>query len=653
MSQRYFVLVVAFLVIASSSFAQNDPVLFTVEQSPVNLSEFKYIYSKTNGDKADFSEASLKEYLDLYVKFKLKVQRAREMQLDTIPTLIRELEGYRKQLANSYLVDKQVTERLVKEAFERSQSDIDISHIMMALPKGGAAKDTLAAFKKIQAAQALLKSGKTFEEVAKEVSEDNRSKDNGGRMGYVTAMLPNGFYSLESAAYDTKAGQVSSPIRTNAGYHLIKVNQRRTARGEVEISHILLRTDAKKNDEAAVKTRIDSVYQALNAGADFKALAQQLSQDKKSAGRGGHIGFFGINRYEKSFENAAFGLAKDGDISEPVKTSVGWHILQRVSKRDQSSYEIARRRLQAKIQASDRYELAKKAMIKRIKKENSYKRNEATWKAFTDTLSKAFLTYQWKPVKGQGQEVLFTLGDQQKYLANQFATFCQRAARQRLRAGRNTPPIEVANTLYDAFVEENCIKYEESQLEAKYPEFKALMREYREGILLFEATKMQVWDKASQDSMGLVNFHETVKDKYMWDERAKVSVYTLNTSEKIASKIRKQVKKKSGAKLQKKLNKYQDKIAVQEQTLEKDDPMFDGKTPTKGMVSDAKVNPNNKSVRFLKVEEILPKTHKSIDEARGYIIADYQDHLEKEWVKTLEDSYKVNIDYKVLDSIVK
>ncbi|HNE28600.1 MAG TPA: peptidylprolyl isomerase, partial [Saprospiraceae bacterium] len=205
-----------FLFLAGSALAQDtNPVLFTVKGNPVRVDEFKYIYAKTNQDKADFSEASLREYLDLYIKFKLKVQKARDMRLDTVSATKTELDGYRRQLANSYLVDKEVTDKLVREAYDRMQQDADISHIFIACDRNASAKDTLAAYKRAQNILKLVRSGKDFEQMAIDSSMDKTVKENRGNLGYVNAMLPDGYYEMEKAVYAAKPGDIVGPVRSN------------------------------------------------------------------------------------------------------------------------------------------------------------------------------------------------------------------------------------------------------------------------------------------------------------------------------------------------------------------------------------------------------------------------------------------------------
>jgi len=661
MSKRFILAFVATIAILffgfQNSFAQaNDPVLFSVEGNPVYLSEFEYIYTKTNGDRATFTEKSLNEYLDLYVKFKLKVERAKEMKLDTIPVLQQELEGYRKQLANSYLVDKEVTERLVKEAYDRSLKDIDISHIMIVVPPTATPKDTLAAFKKINILKTAIDGGADFAKVAAEKSDDKSAKTNGGNLGYLTAMLPDGFYEFETAAYSLKKGQ-SKVAKSAAGYHIIKMNGSRAARGEVEAAHILIRKDPKDKG-AAAKVRIDSIYAALQAGAEFETLARAQSQDNLSASKGGNIGFFGINKYERSFEDAAFGLANDGEYSATIETQAGWHIIKRLRKKPMESFEIAKRKLQPKVQKDSRYEMAKVSMLKRIKKEANFTENEKAYNMFASLVGDEYMTHRWKPGYKNATDVLFSLGAENKYTVGDFEAFSQKNSRDRLRIGRSKSKLEVIEILYDKYVSETLMQYEEQQLDKKYPEFKALMREYEEGILLFEATKILVWDKASQDSVGLEQYFakHKKKRKYFWNERAEVSFYKLKKEEiKCLPKVRRYAKKKTPKKTLNKYNKdgkniLSHRIEILEQGKNK---VVNDLPWKKGSISATEINKRDLSHNFLKIEKILPASPKTLKEARGYVVADYQDHLEREWVKELKKTYDVQINNEVFQTLIK
>ncbi|MCI5081712.1 MAG: peptidylprolyl isomerase [Saprospiraceae bacterium] len=645
-----FVFVAPFMTHAQS----DDPVLFTVEGNPVHISEFKYIYNKTNGQNADYSKKSVEEYLDLYVQFKLKVQKAKEMQLDTIPQLKSELEGYRRQLADSYLIDKEVTEKLIKEVYERSKEDVDISQIFFQVPNNASEAQEKAAYDKAVAAKKRLDAGEDFATVAKEVSEDRSAPQTGGRIGFVTALFPNGFYPLETAAYSQETGAISDPIRTNAGYHILKVHGRRPARGEMEAAHILIRS--KDKGEEAAKQMIDSIYQVLQKEDNFEDLARRHSEDKRSARNGGSIGFFGINKYDRVFEDAAFSLEKDGQYTKPVKTAVGWHIIKRISKKGLQPYNIERSRIRRLVEKDMRYQEAQDAMLADIKKEANFTEYPEPLKMFIDSLPDTFTTFKWRAEKDAPKDVIFTLG-KKKVTIDDYSDYLAKSQRERLRLGRTLKDIDkVAMHLYDSFVKEQSMKFEEARLEEKYPEFKALMREYEEGILLFEATKIKVWDKASQDTAGLEKFYETIKGKYRWDKRAVVDEYRVNSSaEALVSEIAAFAANNSAEAVRTKYNTPEKVVVVvNEKTYEKGrNNTLDAMEWKVGEVSEPTSKGPGKFTSFLKIKELLSPADKTLAEARGYVVADYQDLLNTEWVEKLKKEYKVKINEKVLKDLIQ
>jgi peptidyl-prolyl cis-trans isomerase SurA len=652
-------LLFSFLVLTASFLkAQNsDPVLFTVGGKPVTASEFKYIYGKTNGEKADFSQKSIEEYLSLYVKFKRKVLRAHDMKLDTIESLKNELAGYRQQLANTYLVDKEVTETLIKEAYERSRQDVEFSHILIGLSRNATPKDTAEAYQKALDVKKRLDKGENFDTVAREVSNDQTVKSNGGYIGWVNAMLPNGFYRVESALYNTPKGKITNPVRSDLGYHILFIKDWRPARGEMEVAHIM----ALGGENAMIKSRfhIDSAMIDFKTTGNFEETARKFSDDKMTAPKGGYIGWFGIGQYEPAFENAAFELEKDGDVSGIIQTSVGWHIIKRISRKSAEAFDNAKRRLKPKIQKDSRYELANQAMLVRIKREGEFKEETANLEAFAKTLNEDFVTYKWKAPEGDAKSKtkLFGFKGGQDFNLGDFTDFLGNNSRKRLGYPQGMDLNVAVQNLYKDFVQESCMKYEERQLDTKYPEFKSLMREYEEGILLFEATKLSVWDKASQDSAGLFNFHKMQADKYKWDTRAETSIYALkeDAKDKIED-IQKLARKKAALKVLSKFNKDGKEILTfQNKTVEKGkNKIVDAMTWAVGETSPVEIDKRNgNALTFIKIEKIIPPTIKTLQEARGYVVADYQEFLEKKWMDELEKKYPVEINKEVLSGLAK
>ena len=650
-----FLLFVIFGLLTLVLPAQNngkDPVLFKVADNPVHVSEFKYIYSKTNGEKANFSENSLQEYLDLYTKFKLKVQKARDMKIDTIPRLIKELAGYRKQLADSYLINKEVTEKLVREAYDRKLEEVDFSHILFQLNANAGPKDTLVAYKFAKDAKNRIENGADFAEIAMEVSDDPSAKNNGGRIGYLPVLFPNGFYPLESAAYAMQPGQVSDPVRTNMGYHLVKVHDRRPARGEIEASHILIRID--KNNPEASKNRIDSIYQVLQNGADFAALAKNISEDGRSKPNGGYLGFFGVGQYETKFEDAAFGIHADNQYSQPFQSSLGWHVIKRISHRGIQPYNVEKRRLEANVKNDGRFENAKAEVLEQIKSDGHFREYPEELDRFVQILNDTFLTFRWKPPQGLSNGPLFEMTDYRAGV-NDFVQFLRNASRKRMTYARSGDVKYVANRLYGEFVAERCFQYEEAKLEEKYPDFKALMREYEEGILLFEVTKMLVWDRASEDSIGLQKFFESIPGKYRWNERAVVTVYKLDSEQEgRINELESFARSNPLNAVLEKFNTGEEILIAEEVKMEKGRNMELNKLDWKtGATSNVRNNPKGKYLEFMKIEKIIPAGDKTLGEAKGYVIADYQDYLEKKWIEDLQAEYKIKIDKKVFETLIE
>jgi peptidyl-prolyl cis-trans isomerase SurA len=626
---KKLICVMALAIIAIKSFGQQDPILFTVHGTPVHLSEFNYIYTK----------------------FKMKVARAKDMKLDTIPALRDELAGYRRQLSDSYLTDKEVTEKLMKEAHDRMLKDRRASHILVSIRM----MDTAEAFKIISNVKAKLDKGENFEQECWIHSQDTFTRRKGGDVGFITGMLPDGFYELETAIATLPIGKHSGIIRSPLGYHVLKVTEERPARGEIEVAHILIRKTKEGIVQPDAKAKADSIYARLLAGEPFETMAIKHSDDGQSASRNGYLGFFGIGRYELAFEDAAFSIPNNGGLSQVVETTVGWHVIKRLSKKEIEPYETMKTRLKARVQNDSRYEIAKKAMIARIKKENTFTENQANLAEYISGLDSTFLTYAWRNSSKVPNGDLFKIGNMPR-TANDFATYLFANANRRLSYAVevNNDLGKITRKMYSEFIDESAMAFEESQLENKYSDFKNLMREYEEGILLFEAIKMNVWDKASQDTIGLEKFHNTRKDKYMWDERARVITYSVLDSVKAQlADMRKFAAKKSPQDVLKKFNKKKEVITFSEETYEKGKNKAIEALAWKEGEMTADVQNPDKSWSFMKIEKVMPKMQKTLKEARGYVVADYQEFLEKQWMDDLAKAYKVDINQSVLKSIIK
>lgn len=645
MKIRLFFGIVFWMVFGFILRAQDGKdILMTVGKTPVTVDEFRYIYEKNNNTQADYSEQSLKEYLELFKKFKLKVEKARQLKLDTLPELKRELAGYRKQLASTYLMDKEVTEMLLRELYSRTQTDVAFKHIFIPMNDKAGKEARDAARLKMLDIKSKIVGGMSFEEVAEKFSEDQLTSSKGGDMGYHTAKLPDGFYELETAIYTTPKGKVSDIVESKIGLHLVKVVEGRPARGKISVSQILL--------PASQKEIADSLYNELINGAQFRDLVKAFSVDKNTVKGGGRLSPFGINTYDPAFEDAAFALDKVNKYSKPVLTKAGWHIIMFNEKVKPDSFEIFARRMKSQISKDQRFDVAKTQLVNDIKSTSQFSENRSELNRFVTQLDEDFYTYKWSPGSAITSNTLMTLGDQ-SYSVNDFADFCRKNTTTRLSYSKEKNLSELVDDLFEEYVRAKALEYEESRLELKYEDFRHLMREYEEGILLFEATKVHVWDRANQDTVGLVAFHVQNTDRYIKKEAALLQDFVLTgVGEKTARKIHKSAKKMDATRLITKFNKKENVISYLEKEIDKDDKSVQGLSWEMDFVGDLQ-SENNSDWSFSKISQIFPSRPKSLSEARGFIVADYQEFLEKQWMKELETEFKVDVNHQVLNALMK
>lgn len=653
-SFKHLLFLVLILATAGLSAQKDSDVLFTVADKAVTVGEFKYIYGKTNGDEVGYNEESVREYLDLYERFKLKVARAQAMGLDTVVALQKELEGYRRQLAENYLVDRQVTDRLVEQLHQRSQQDIEFSHILFQFKGNPSPADTASLFNQAQALKARLTAGNFADEAMKN-SQDKFSAPKGGKIGYITAPFPKGMHRLEAALYTASANEVVGPVRTALGYHLAIKTAVREARGETEIAHILVRKPkGTKLGSLPIPAQLQAAQKMLTNGDDFAEVAARVSEDGKTKDKAGYLGFIGINRYEPSFENAAFSLSEDGQVSDIIESSVGFHLIRRISAKGIQPLEDVRPLLESKVKADGRFEDAKRQMLQDIRVKANVQENKAVFGRYAASLvDSSFLSFRWKPVKTGIATPLLSVGKDYKVGLDQFQEYLRKNSRQRVSMGRGSNSSTVASNLYETWINEQLMAYAESRLEVDFPEFAALMREYREGILLFEATKIEVWDKASEDTTGLKQFFAMHRNDYKWEERATVTRYVVRAKSGVDINEIYAFAAENG--MDATLNKFgRANIDASADDFELSRlkeignlmPKVGSRTPVS--------NDMRKGVAtFSKVEALLPARNKELREARGYVIADYQDQLELEWVEKLRKQFPVKINKKVLNKLIK
>lgn len=661
---RNWFLYLVFIIMASGASAQQsqDPVLLTVSGEEVPLSEFLRIYNKNNLKGEPASREALEEYLELYINFKLKVKEAIDLQMDTIPSFREELAGYRKQLAEPYLTDKVVDDFLLKEAWERMQYDIRASHILVRIPADASPEDTLTAYKKISEIRNRILKGEDFGKLAMEESEDPSARDreasrmhpalkgNRGDLGFFTAL--DMVYPFETAAYNTKLGEVSPIVKTDYGYHIIKITARQPAMGRVRVAHIFGRfpQDPSEGDSLDAYKKIQEAYSKLLTGASFDSIVELYSDDKGSAKKGGQLSWFGSNRMVPEFIVAVSALKEIDQISEPVRTEYGWHIIKMLERQPIGSLQEEELSLRKRIQKDARAERSKTSFVKKVKEQYGFKEYPTVLEPFTSVVTDSIFLKQWDPALAKGLNgILFVLGES-TYTQKHFTQYLDETQRNR------TPmPIkDYVKSMYEDFVAAKCIEYKDNRLEKEFEDFRALMQEYHDGILLFELTDNKVWSKAIRDTSGLEVFFASHRSDYMWGERLDATIYKVKDPSlegKILKKAATALKKDQSHQfaMAKILKKNPGAVSADRHKYSRGDHAFiDGVEWKNGLTA---VKDFQGERTFATIHQVLPPEPKRIEECRGLVTADYQNFLEKEWIRELRNKYPVHVNPQAFSHI--
>ena len=614
-------------------------VLFTVGNQSITTEEFKAVYEKNKGVGAALDPKTPEEYLELYINFKLKIAEAYEQQRDTATEFKNEFGGYRAQLAKPYLSDQGAEDELVNQAFSRMQEEVRAAHIMIALEANALPSDTLKAYRQLLDLRKSILSGKTkFENAARETSADTWSAKNGGDLGYFTAF--NMVYPFESAAYELEVGDLSMPVRSQYGYHLVKLLDRRSASGIVRVRHIFFASNGKSSlqEQQRAERSANEIYTRLEGGEDFISLLE-FSEDRKTKDAMGELPEFGINKMMPAFEEAAFSLEAPGDYSAPVETSIGWHVIQLIEKKPLASFEELQSELKKKVKRDTRSRVGATRFMKRLKSEYDFAIDER-WLGRTMNLvdKNAFGTGTWEIPTLSRDRVVATFANEKIY-QSEVLEFWAKNQNQSSEAVR----VEFLRVLFNAYSNDRMIAYEDGQLESKHADFRNLVREYKEGILLFDLTQEAVWNKAAQDSAGIANHYELIKEDYRWEDRVQAT-YWVTTDEKLAKKIAKWTAKNKVDKVKELLeNEDALSVAIQNGTYEKDDNSVIVAVWQQDSGTFGPIELDNGSFAVVQIDEFIPSAPKALNEIKGLVIASYQDALEKEWVSALKSKFEVNV----------
>lgn len=644
-------LLISILILSSSNYFSQDEVVMELNDTKVTKSEFLQIYLKNN-DNPKFDKASIDEYMELFKKFKLKVAEAEALGYDTVPKLKRELEGYRKQLALPYLIDSNENRAMVTQSYERLKTEVRASHILLRLKPTASVKDTLKAYTRLIELRKRIINGEDFELVAqsKNSSEDPSVATNGGDLGFFTAFQM--LYPFEERAYTTAVGKTSMPFRTKYGYHILKVTDKRQARGTTKCAHLMVSSPLESSIEetASAEKKIAEIYALLQdslTDEKWKNYVAKYSDDPSSNRKGGELPVFGSGTSQRMvpvFEDAAFSIKADGAISKPVKTDYGYHIIRRIEWNDLKPFEKMEKELQKRVNKDERSKKTQDVFVSKLKTKYGFVQGELQYKDwFVENLDSSFFIGNWTADSLKVDQVMFSIGTK-SYRQMEFSKFLRKS----FRNGRGKDFKTIVDTKYKEWVKQGVLAYEESMLDSKYPEYKALVQEYHDGIILYEIMSDKVWNKAVKDTTGLKSYYDIQKTKYMWPDRIDATVYICASSD-VSDKVFKMLKKKknnsrvileevnedSELNLDVKMNKY-----IQSST-----GFLKGKSFVKGRNEGYEFE-NKFYVIF--VNEMLSEMPKELSEIKGAVISDYQNHLESYWMKELVEKYPITIYDEVL-----
>ena len=636
--KKYTIAAIA-LALGSAAFAaDSDPVLMSIDGHDVRLSEFEYLYNKNNTQQ--LQPQTLDEYLQMFIDYKLKVAEAEHAGIDRTPEFRTEYNNFRAELSKPYMVDSAMINALVDEAYGFYTTDVRVSHIMLP-PGNAAALDSIRS--------AILAGATTFEAAAAANSMDRGSSTRGGYMGYV---LPDRLpYPFVKAAYSTGEGNISPVVNSGFGEHIIRVEERKPAAGQVLVEHILLLTRGKSPAAAdSIRGVIDSLYNVAVAGADFADLARRYSEDPGTRADGGRLPWFGHGAMVAEFDSVAFAIPT-GTISQPFGTSFGYHIINKLDAKPAESYEAMRPRLLEAVSGDERAEQSREAVIDReveryrahlVDKGFNKARREIERCGGYDSTAIARLAGM-NTVVGEYDGGKVTLAEVMPMVARTASTNIDDAINLIKGAAWGMVRNRVMDNYRDALAEDN-------------PDYRNLLNEYRDGIMLYEISNREVWEKAARDTTGLNEFFRANIDRYAWDQPRFKSYIIFAASDSLLAAalnyadalgdLSTTAPTAFTAAMREHFGRdvrVERVIAARGENPITDYLAFGGSKPDSDQAG--------RWVAYAPYKGHLITVPEETADVRGAAITDYQSELERRWVQGLRSKYKVKVNRNVFDSL--
>ncbi len=634
MKRPLFLLLLVFFI--PSAYCQT---LFTYGNHEVKAGEFLKAYNK-NKTGPD-NQQSLRDYLDLYINFKLKVQAAKDLRLDTLPALQADLHNFRNQIEENYLKDDKIVAALVDEAFSRSQKDIHVLYYFVP-----AVDDTLKSSKIANELYQQLKSNSNSDEEVLKKINGSGSLVQKNDFGFITVFtLP---YNFENIVYGLKPGQYSAPFRTKKGWHIFKNLEEREAAGKIKIAQILFSVpegfDAQR---AQTKKLADSVWNALKNGGDFTMLAKEFSDDRSTFMNGGELPEFGVAKYSPLFEKTAFAMKSDNEISPVFESEFGYHILKRIaatpvpSDKNDENYAT---NLRQEVLQDNRINSAKEQFVKAILPKTGFKKLPVKESDLWNLTDSSLLGISISRIENI---TLFSFNNNRKINARDWIDYI-----------KNIPQPETGNThdfykkSFNDYVDFSILENYRERLENFNADFKNQLDEFREGNMLFEVMERNIWGKAASDSAGLHEYYKSHQQKYKWEASATAVIFSC-ANEVVAKSCMEELEKgKSWKDVQ---SDYSSQVQADSARYEfAQIPLNEPVQLTPGMITQPVVNKTDGTVVFTKVLKVFPAhEQRNFEDARGLVINDYQSFLEEKWVKELKSKYPVRVNQKAFQALLK
>jgi peptidyl-prolyl cis-trans isomerase SurA len=620
--------------IAQSIDSEN---LMTIGGETISVKEFLRVYNKNIDLVQDESQKNIDYYLNLYTNYKLKLKEARTLGFDKKDSYKKEFESYKNQLSKAYTTDKEVTETLVKEAYNRTTSEVKAHHILVRIQPG---QDTLAAYEKIKALRSrMVKEDFTSLRTALHDGKSVFVED----LGYFSAFKM--VYDFENAAFNTPLGQTSKPFRTQFGYHVVKVLDKRPSKGKVQVAHIMIANNPK-DSTLVPENRIKEIYRSIQEGDSFESLAKQFSDDKSSAAKGGVMNPFKSGDIRSEiFVNTAFGLKEIGAISEPIQSQFGWHILKLISKTPVEPYEQIKVDLEQKVKRDARSKIIRQKMLEKLKQQ--YKISQPSLESVVAKIQKNDADDNWE-VEASMEPQVFLKIESQEFSYRDFLDLLNKNKRS-FKA--STGKSKFISNQYALFLENNLFQYKKNNLINENEDYANVLKEYEEGLLLFDIMENKIWKGAQLDSIGLKSYYNENTSKFKSNSKITATIARSNKKKKLKAVKKMWSQGFSTDAISQKLNERDQALIFSSGDFEIDSPLI-----PKNMVFNkgiSEIYSLDDNYVLLNISNIETPQILSFEDAKGAVISKYQSVLESEWLETLRNKYPIVINEKILSDLKK